>query len=430
MQVETVAAPAPARRFTWGMELDAGQRAALRDVLTALLVSRLLIWVVGVAVALAFTPDAVRLAHVDPAGWTSPFDSAALNALVAPGARFDSAWLLEVANHGYEAPGTPAFFPLYPALTAAGGWLFGSDVLAGLLLSALASVGAIYLLHRLVALDFGTDIARRTVWIVACLPTSFTLTALYTEALFLLLSVGAIHAARLGRWQLAAVAGALAATTRSAGVLLALPLLILYLWGPRADRPPDRIPGGLVPSYRLRPGVLAAAAPLLGVLGFVAFMVISRGEPLAMLDAQQLWERSFEPLTAIPPALVAAGTGLVDLVAGTHLFAHSPNPRGMGAVNLFLLGAFALSAWLAVRSIRLLPPAYTAYAFASLALPLTSPALEQPLMSIARFAMVAFPLWITAALLLDGERWRRALAVSLTLLAVSTALFAGWAVAP
>ena len=45
-------------------------------------------------------------------------------------------------------------------------------------------------------------------------------------------------------------------------------------------------------------------------------------------------------------------------------------------------------------------------------------------------AMVAFPLWITAALLLDGERWRRALAVSLTLLAVSTALFAGWAVAP
>ena len=51
------------------------------------------------------------------------------------------------------------------------------------------------------------EIAERAVLLLLLFPTSFFLTAFYTEGLFLLLTVGAFLAARRGRW---AVAGALA----------------------------------------------------------------------------------------------------------------------------------------------------------------------------------------------------------------------------
>lgn len=423
--------PAPSAATRGHGLLSPAQAAALRDVASALIVSRLVIWAVGVAAALLFVPETLRLDHVDPSRWTAPFDSGLWNALVAPGARFDSAWLLDITNGGYSTPGTPAFFPLYPALTAVGGGLLGSDVVAGILLSTVAGFAGLYLLHRLVTLDFGPDVARRVIWITACLPTAFTFTAVYTESLFLLLSVGAIYAARLGRWELAALAAALAATNRSAGLLLVVPIALLYLYGPRADRAADRTGPGMRPRYSVRPGALAVTAPVLGIAAFVIYLGATTGDPLGMLDAQQLWERSFAPMMGLVDGTLAAGRGLIDLIAGTHLNTATPNPRGMGALNLFLFGSLVVGLWLLAKSVRRLPPAYTAYAAVSLALPLSSPGLEQPLMSMPRFMMVAFPLWITLALVVPDEvRWRRILGGSTALLAVSTALFTGWMVAP
>ena len=66
-----------------------------------------------------------------------------------------------------------------------------------------------------ISTDFGRDVASLCVLLVAVFPGGLWLSAVYSEALFLLLSVGAIYAARTDRWAWAGIAGALAASTRA-----------------------------------------------------------------------------------------------------------------------------------------------------------------------------------------------------------------------
>src|SRR5215211_6285107 len=85
--------------------------------------------------------------------------------------------------------------------------------------------------------DYGEAVATRTVWLVALWPLSLFFSAVYTEALFLLLTVGAVALGRSGRWTWAALAAAAAALTRNTGALILLPLGVMLLqqrgWHPR-----------------------------------------------------------------------------------------------------------------------------------------------------------------------------------------------------
>ena len=72
-----------------------------------------------------------------------------------------------------------------------------------------------------------------------------------------------------------------------------------------------------------------------------------------------------------------------------------------------------------------------AYAVCGLALPLSVPAGGFPLMSLPRFEFVIFPLWIALALWAhERQRVTQVLWLFGTLLAVCSALFSVWALAP
>ena len=73
----------------------------------------------------------------------------------------------------------------------------------------------------------------------------------------------------MGRWAIAGMILALASATRVPGLLLIIPVAMLYLYGPRADREPAPS-RGLWPRYRIGP---EAAWLLLAPLGLVAFSV-------------------------------------------------------------------------------------------------------------------------------------------------------------
>ncbi|MEA2382280.1 MAG: hypothetical protein QOH72_2251, partial [Solirubrobacteraceae bacterium] len=75
--------------------------AAVADSLTALWVSRLVVWAVGAAAAALWGLSA-RVNLFDPGAVTRPFGPAG-NALAAPLARWDSVWYLAIANDGYPA---------------------------------------------------------------------------------------------------------------------------------------------------------------------------------------------------------------------------------------------------------------------------------------------------------------------------------------
>jgi hypothetical protein len=426
--------------------------AALRDSWRALWLSRLLVWGVGIAAVLALGLK-VKTSAFDPPGYTSGFGWLG-DRLVAPVARWDSAWYLAIAQHGYEAivRGAPpssraAFFPLYPAFVGGLGRIGLPLVLAGLLVSLAAFAVALYGLHRLTAFEYAEwarrrgvsgelapDAGRMAVLALAFFPTSLFLSAVYSESLYLALSIGVLWSARHGRFLLACALAACAAATRSAGIVLLLPIAILYLYGPRTDRPPDRV-GGPVwrPRYRLRRDAWAAALVPVGLAVFMGYLAASGGDALLPFHAEGVWHREFlGPLHTGWTATVAAFDGVRQLLSGqtSHVYFTSGhgNPLIAAQHNVvdWLFAVAALGATIGV--LRRLPLAYGAYVIVALAMPLSYPVHYEPLMSMPRFAVVLFPLFMWAGMVLARRPRLRApaLTASAALLALLVVQFATW----
>jgi Mannosyltransferase (PIG-V) len=401
--------------------LSEARRAAARDAWAAFWSSRAIVWAAGMAAILAFGWASDTSARLDPFFTTVPFIDNFANLLVAPAARFDSAWYLAIAQHGYEVGGRSAFFPVFPGLVRVGGELTGSPLIAGMAISSCCGLGGLYLLHRLVALDFGVERARTVVWLAAWFPGAMVMSAVYSESLFLLVSIGAIYAARLGRWPLAGGLGAVAAATRSGGVIVIVPLLILYLYANRRRR---------ADLLWVLFGVPA------GLAAYVLFLGLTTGDPLSVFTAQAEWGRSFVPLGGIALGLWSALQGAFELIVpgigrSSAAFAHGVPPEFVDIRDLVMLGFLAGGIWLCHEAARRLNPAYAAYAACGLALPLSVPAGGFPLMSLPRFQFVIFPLWIALGLWAhERRRVRQVLWLFGALLAISSSLFAVWGLAP
>ncbi len=284
---------------------------AVRECWRALWLSRLLVWAAGVGTVLAFGFGPVRNAF-NPPGVTRGFGWLG-DLLAAPAARWDSVWYLVIAHYGYRpdlgayTSSRTAFFPLYPLGLHALSDLGLPAVLAGVLFSLLAFAAALYGIHRLTTLELTrlarsslaedrvADAARLAVMLTAFAPMAFFFSAVYSESLYLALSVGLFWCARNGRWALVGMLGALACATRSTGVVLVLPALMLYLYGPREDRPPDlkMLMGRLRPCYRLRRDVLWLALLPAGLAAYMGYLALSGGDALAPFHAQDVWGRHF-----------------------------------------------------------------------------------------------------------------------------------------
>jgi Mannosyltransferase (PIG-V) len=398
----------------------------LRVVLLAFVSSRALIWAAGIATALVVGLHTRAMAH-DPHYLTQTFAAHLPDYLVSPAARFDSAWYLSIAKSGYLEPQQAVFFPLFPAAIALLGSIGIPQVAAGVFLSCGFAVVALWLLCRLVELDFDEAVARNTVWIVSWLPVALYLSAVYTEALFLLLAIAALYWARLGRWWIAGLAGLLAAATRNSGVLLVIPLLVLYLYGPRGDRPPRSGPAGLRPRYEVGRDVLSIALVPIGLVAYLAYLHFAIGDPLAAFSGERFWHRSFEPLAGVPLGAYYVIKSIVAMVPGLdprlehHL---GPLTNAQHLVDPAVLVLAALLLWYGWRR---LPLAYTVFAGISLAFAVSVPAQGEPLRSLPRFTLVIFPLWISLGLwATEKRRVRAVLAVCAPLIVVWTYLFTAW----
>jgi hypothetical protein len=397
--------------------------AALEDAWQALWASRLLVWAAAVVAVLVFGLSG-RAPDFDPAGVTLPFGHTG-DVLAAPLGRWDSVWYLAIAGGGYGDGAREAFFPLYPLLVRIAGAPLGSALVGGALASTALLGAALVLLHRLVALDHDRAVARNAVLVTALFPMSFFFSAVYSESLFLALSVGAVYAARLDRWAWAGILGALAAATRSAGVVLLVPLALIYLWGAGSPR--------LRPCRPLRADVLWLALVPLGLAAYCAFLALEGLDAFAPFHAQEIWLRSFAgPFGGVWDGAVAAWDGARQLLSGARepvYFAPAGgDPFLVARHNIELFAWLVLGAAAVAGALRRLPAAYGAYLVAALALPLSYPVGPQPLMSLPRFLAVLFPLAIWLALWMTGRAWRERLVVGAFTagLAVYTAIFATW----
>jgi hypothetical protein len=416
--------PRPRSAIACGRGLEGERAAALADAWRALWVSRLLVWAAAVAAVLAFGFSG-RMHDFDPAGVTTPFGPVG-DVLAAPLGRWDSVWYLAIAGAGYGGDGVrEAFFPLYPLLVRIAGAPLGSALVGGALVSTALLGAALVVLHRLVALDHDRAVARNAVLVTALFPMSFFFSAVYSESLFLALSVGAVYAARRERWAWAGAFGGLAAMTRSAGVGLLVPLALIYLWD--VGRPSLRV------RRRLRADVLWLGLVPLGLAAYCAFLALQGHAALAPFHAQDVWFRSFAgPFGGVWDGTVAAVQGARQLLSGARepVFFRPAggDPFLVARHNIELFVWLVLGAVAVVGALRRLPLAYGAYLVVALALPLSYPVGPQPLMSLPRFLAVLFPLAIWLALWMTGRAWRERLVVATFAagLAVYTGIFATW----
>jgi hypothetical protein len=395
--------------------LDPVRAEAARAAAFTLVWSRLLVFAIAVGVVAVVGVDAGNQGNFDQPALAHPF-SGLPDSLSSPLARWDSVWYLDIAHSGYAGPST-AFFPLYPLLvrSVATGGSPAALLLASYAVSLAALFGALYLMHRLVTLELGAQVARTAVLMLAVFPGALWLGTPYSESLFLLLSVGAFWCARTDRWAWAGICAALASATRSAGIVLVVPLVILW-WG----------------SGRRRRDLAWIALAPLGLVAYSVYLAMSIGDGFAYLHLQDVWFRSFAgPLGAVPDGAVAAWDGLRQIVSGqrAHVYftAAGGDPVAVGWHNLELFAFLLLGLGAVTGVLRRLPAAYGAYVVAALALPLSFPVGPQPLMSLPRFLAVLFPLFMWLALACGTPRRRKLVLAVFTLgLGAFTARYATW----
>ena len=381
--------------------------------------SRAAIWAAALFALFTFQPNRNPLAY----RWDDPTLTHDLGAFTDVWARWDSVWFLRVAEHGYSsATGwDTAFYPLYPALVAVLGTIFiGHYVVAGLVISLAASLGAFVLLHRLGEERLGAEGARRTVLYLAVFPMSLFLIAVYSESLFLLLAVAAFMLAERGRWLPAWGVTGLAILTRIAGVAL-LPALAFMAW-----RSPDR-----------RRALAGLALPFVLFAAYPAYLAASTGDAWAFVRSQGHWNRHLSyagPLGGIWQGLRGGWAAIEQFASGSHTHNYWPvvsikdsDPMRTAAINLGALLFLVLFLWLSVVAWRRLGTAYGLYCLASLAIPLSVPSSRWPLYSMPRFGLVAFPVFLALAVVGGRPRLHTAiLATSAILLGVAVSEWALW----
>ncbi|MCI0478451.1 MAG: glycosyltransferase family 39 protein, partial [Anaerolineales bacterium] len=284
--------------------------------------------------------------------------------------RFDTNWYLKIAQRGYLDAASAVYFPLYPVLIRVVSTLVGNAMLAALLISNLALVGALAMLYRLSDALFGAPSARRTVAYSLLFPTAFFLQAAYTESLFLFFMLAAFDFARRDKWIVAALFGALAALTRLQGVLLIVPLA--WMWwvqgrgaGKQGSKGESRI---TYHASRFSPLLLIPVA----TFAFLAFTNLS----LLSSYVGELHARFVFPWDnlAASIALWASGrAGFVDV---------------MNLLTTIVFGAMMMAIW------RALPREYGLYALVMYFAPLFRMTTTQPLVSMDRYALAIFPVFI------------------------------------
>ena len=193
-----------------------------------------------------------------------------------------------LADVGYGPfPSLNAFQPLYPLLIRQANHVFGDSLVSGLVIANVASAAGLWLFYRYVRERYSPRTAGTALVLFLAFPTAFFLNLVYTEGLFLLLSVAVLWGLASRRavpLLVAAGAAFLLPALRYVGVFIVAPMAVSLLgegvvWGRSLPRQ--------VIANMLRPRTLLLAAPLLGLAVYLLYMDAQVGDALAGFRAQE-----------------------------------------------------------------------------------------------------------------------------------------------
>jgi len=302
-------------------------------------------------------------------------------------ANWDGGHYLGIAKEGYSQKYQYAFFPLYPLAIRVLSQLTQNFLAAAILISLVSTFLGINLLYKLVALDFDKKIAEKAVTAFLFFPTSFFLLTAYSEGLFFLLAVATFYFLRKNKLFWATVAASFASATRLVGLAVVAGLLI-EVWTTQGMN---------------RKNWYILLAPL-GFVIYCIYLYHQTGDPLYFITAENHWQRT----------LVVPGVGFWETLR--QLVSQGVNTNFNVLVDFF----FAIfGVGFALRSFRFLPSGLASYSLFAIGIPLLSPTL----LSMPRFLLPVFPIFILMALIKRPLIQCSLQTFSLMLLAIFTALF-------
>jgi Gpi18-like mannosyltransferase len=316
---------------------------------------------------------------------------------------WDAGWYKLIAEQGYfYIPGRQspvAFFPLYPLAISTLLRLGIPTHTAGILITMLCGPLALVLVARWARTRVDESTALQAGLLIALYPLSFYLYgAMYSDGLFLLLIVGAFLCLERDRLVLAVVLGAIATAARPVAPAVVLGLLVRRLEWKRE---------------RNEPWTPRDFLPVLSCLGFVSYLLFLDwrfGNAFAFVETQGSpgWEQA-------PGWNTWLKFYWYDTVFG-------PDTPLDVSIRLAIHALLTVGALLLVRpTARLLGWGYALFVLAMVGLPAWS---TKDFMGMGRYLISAFPLFLTAAMLLrERPRLRKGLiaasATSLVLLSLA-----------
>lgn len=319
-------------------------------------------------------------------------------------ANFDGEHYLSIAQYGYKIL-EGAFFPVYPLLISILATPFSTDTFSLLLSSTLAGLVisnglfllSLLFLFELIALDFSKKMAFATIIMLLVFPASFYFGSLYSESLFLFLSVISFYLARQRRWFLSGIFGMIAGATRVFGILL-LPALIIEV---------------LIQKEKISRAFWIFLIPA-GLGLYMLYQYINFGDPFAFYNLQTVVGEQHQRGIVTLPQVYFRYLKMIFITDATNPIYQTILLEFLAGLLFFLLPIYGY-----FKKIRL---SYLFYAMAGFLLP----TIQGSFSSTPRYVIVLFPSFLAMALFWSKfSKLPRFVFIFLStlLLAVETALF-------
>ena len=192
---------------------------------------------------------------------------------------FDGVHYITLAIYGHGVAGLSnllyAFFPVYPWLVRTFEYVVRNFTGSGVLISNVSFLLSLFLLYKLFRLDFKDCISKLALLLILIFPTSFFFGAVYTESLFLLLSVLTFYFARRRQFFPAGLCAAIASATRVTGIFLWPALLIEFY-----------LANGKNLKKMLNPNLVWLSLPPLGLLAYMRYQLLHTGSSIFFITSQ------------------------------------------------------------------------------------------------------------------------------------------------
>lgn len=299
------------------------------------------------------------------------------NPLISSWSNFDGIYYLLIAANGYTV--NAGFFPLFPLSINILSYIFGNTLafnptqyFTALTLVSLYFLLALIVMYKLIRLDFKKNIAIWSIFFMLVFPTSFFYASIYSESLFLFLSLLTFYFARKRRWFLAGITGAFLSATRPVGIAIFPALLYEYFKSEKSKSSVKLLSTLLTPL-----GLIAYAFYNLQKWGSAFYFITAQGNFLnnrsvnSVVFFPQTIFRYFKILTTVSSSHFEWWIALLEIS------------------TFFFVSFLFILAW--KEKIRLSYLLFSIFCF-------LIPALSGTFTGLPRYSMVLFPLFIAIAL--------------------------------